>query len=102
MNNIIQKAVVYKMAIFIGVLFSINALADVTVASFLNVEWSTISNTSKFLIIVVIIKSWSGTMMAFFNKTMARIETGKNPFSTGDSDPQAFVRTTTETTVKQP
>lgn len=102
MNNIVQKAVVYKMAIFIGVLFSINALADVTVASFLNINWSELSTTSKFLIIVVIIKSWSGTMMAFFNKTLSRIEVGKTPFDSGNSDPQAFVKTTTTTEVKNP
>jgi len=86
MNTLIQKAVLYKMAILIGVLFSINALADVIVASFLNVEWSTISATSKFLIVVVIIKSWSGTMLAFFNKTLSRIESGKPPIDTGNTD----------------
>lgn len=79
------------MAILIGIIFSINALADVTVASFLNVEWSTLSVTSKFLIVVVIIKSWSGVMLAFFNKTLARVEAGKNPFESGDT--QTFTRT---------
>jgi hypothetical protein len=92
MKNLMRSAAVYKMAILIGILFSVNALADVTVASFLNVEWSTISATSKFLIVVVIIKSWSGTMLAFFNKTLSRIEAGKTPFDSGNSDPQAFVK----------
>lgn len=102
MPNLVQKAALYKMVILMAILFSLNALASAIVASFLNVDWSTLSTTSKWLILVVIVQNWTGTLMAFFNKTLSRVEQGKFPIDTGDSNPQAFVRTTTETTVKQP
>lgn len=102
MPNLVQKAALYKMVILMAILFSINALASAILASFLNVDWSALSTTSKWLILVVIVQNWTGTLMAFFNKTLSRVEQGKFPIDTGDSNPQAFVRTTTETTVKQP
>lgn len=66
----------YKLAIFIGALFSLNALASSIVASFLNVNWGPLSGTEKFLIVVLVIQNWSGTMIAYFNKTLSRIESG--------------------------
>lgn len=83
------------MAIFIGILFSINALATAIVASFMNAEWSQMSPTSKFLLIIVVLQNWTGTMIAFFNKTLSRIEKGSFLIDTGDTNPQAFVKTTT-------
>lgn len=85
MKDIIAKAVVYKMAIFIGVLFSINALSSTIVASFMNTDWSTLSGTSKFLLIIVVLQGWTGTMLAFFNKTLSRIEAGQTPYDTGNT-----------------
>lgn len=100
MKNFAKAAGVYKMAILMGVLFSCNALFTAIVASFMNTDWSTLSPTSKFLLIVVVLQNWTGTLIAFFNKTIARIEQGKFPIDTGDTNPTAFVKTTTETSVK--
>lgn len=85
MKQIMAQVTLYKMAILIGVLFSINALSSSIVASFMNTEWSTLSGTSKFLLIVVILQGWTGTMLAFFNKTLGRIEAGKTPFDSGNT-----------------
>lgn len=94
-------ALPYKMAILIGILFSINALATAIVLSFMNVSWSQLDPTSKFILIVGILQNWTGTMLAFFNKSLSRVEQGKFPIDTGDTNPTAFVKTTTETTVQQ-
>lgn len=108
MKNLTQQFIIYKVAILIGVLFSINSLSTALVASFANAEWATLSPTSKFLLIVVVLQNWTGTMLAFLNKTISRVEKGQFPLdtslgtSTGDTNAQAFVKTTTETTVKQP
>jgi len=90
----------YKMVFLMLVLFSINALASAIMLSFLNVDWSQLSPTSKFLIWVAVLQNWTGTLLAFFNKSISRVEQGRFPIDTGDTNPQAFVRTTTETTVK--
>ena len=99
-NQLFQKAMLYKMVFLMLVLFSINALASAIMLSFLNVDWSQLSPTSKFLIWVAVLQNWTGTLLAFFNKSISRVEQGRFPIDTGDTNPQAFVRTTTETTVK--
>lgn len=75
----------YKLAILMGILFSVNSLASAIVASFLNTEWSSLGPTTRFILIVVIIQNWTGTLLAFFNKSVARMEQGKFPFETGDT-----------------
>lgn len=85
MKDLIQKAGTYKMAIVIGMLFSINSLSTAIVASFMNADWANLDGTSKFLLVVVVIQNWTGTMIAFANKTLARIEQGKLPLETGDT-----------------
>lgn len=82
-----QSLLYYRMAIFYGVLFSLNSLFSVTVASFLNIDYENISNTSKFLVIIVILQNWTGTMLAFLNKTMSRVAEDKPLIETGDTAP---------------
>lgn len=100
MRNLTKLALVYKMAILIGVMFSFNALATAIVASFMNTDWNQLNATSKFLLVIVVLQNWTGTMLAYFNKTLSRVEQGKFPIDTGDTNPQAFVKTTTTTEVK--
>lgn len=100
MKSIFKQAVAYKMAIFFGVLFSLNSLFTAILISFLNTDWSILSATSKFLLIIGILQNWTGTLLAFFNKTISRVEQGKFPIDTGDTNPTAFVKTTTETSVQ--
>lgn len=78
------------MAILMIVLFSLNSLCTAIVASFMNTEWSTLTPTSKILLITVVLQNWTGTLLAFFNKTMSRIESGKSPFESGDT--QTFTK----------
>jgi hypothetical protein len=85
MTKLLQNAATYRMAILIGALFSINALATAIVISLLNNDWKNLSATSQFLVVVTVVQNWTGTMLAFFNKTLARIEQGKSPIETGDT-----------------
>ncbi len=78
----------YKMAILIGVFFSLNALAISTVAALSGVDhWENLTYTQRICIGGAIASSWTNTMLAFFNKTLARLEAGKAPIDTGHSDP---------------
>src|SRR5512146_2201418 len=89
MSEIVRSArdmlVLNKLVIFYGALCSLNALSTAIVASFMNTEWATLSATSKFLLIIVILQNWSGTMLAFINKTLSRVESGRPPV--GDPEP---------------
>lgn len=84
MSDLTQKAILYRMVILYILLFSINALATTIVASFLNVEWTELSTTSKFLVIVVILQNWTGVLLAFFNKSLQRVEQGQFPIQPDD------------------
>lgn len=86
-DQIKANIVKYKMVIFYILLFTLNSLATSIIAAFMNVEWSALTSTAKFLLIVVILQGWTGTMLAFFNKSMSRIEEGKFPIDTGDTRP---------------
>lgn len=96
MNNIKKLALQYKVAIGFGILFSLNSLFTAILISFLNTDWSSLNGTSKFLLIVGILQNWTGTLLAFFNKTIARVEQGKFPIDTGDT--QIMTKTSVEQT----
>lgn len=70
MNTLLR----YRLMIFYVVVYSLNALATATVAALLNISWSELSGTKRFLIVVGIIGNWSGTMLALFNKARAELE----------------------------
>ena len=76
----------YKMVILYIVLFSLNSLSSAIIASFLNTDWQTLKATAKFILVVVILQSWTGTMLAFFNKSLARVEKGEPLIPTGQTD----------------
>lgn len=80
-----QSLLTYRLAIVYGCLFSVNALATAIVASFMNTNWNDLNATSKFLLVVVVTQNWAGQMLAFLNKTMARIQNDQPPIQTGDT-----------------
>ncbi len=95
-----QNLITYKLAYVYAFLYSVNALGSAIVASFMNVEWESLSSTSKFLLFVVILQSWTGTMLAFLNKTLARIQQGESPIPMGDTTMIVKTEATTTTTPK--
>lgn len=58
-------------------LFSFNGLCTAIQLAFLNAEWSTMSSTSRFLVVTAIFQNWTGTMLAFMFKAINRVEHGK-------------------------
>lgn len=81
-----KDAVAYHwLTVVYFLLFSINSLALAIVASLMNAEWSELSHSSKFLVVVVIIGNWTNTMLSFINKTLHRAEQGKPLIETGDT-----------------
>lgn len=78
----------YKLALLIGVFFSINALTTSIIAGLSGVDhWENLTYTQCICIIAAIVGSWTNVMLAFFNKTLSRIESGKPPIPAGDTNP---------------
>lgn len=76
MSALISTALQYRIAIFYGVLFSLNALFTAIIASFMNTEWSSLTETKKFLLVILILQNWTGVLIAFLNQTISRITNG--------------------------
>lgn len=85
-KSMVKNAIVYKMVILYVFLFSFNSLASAIIASFLNTDWQQLKPTAKFILVVVILQSWTGTMLAFFNKSIQRAEQGQPFIPTGQTD----------------
>lgn len=94
-----KNLVIYRLAIIYCVLFSVNSLTTAIVASLLNTNWRDLDQTSKFLLVIVVIQNWTGVLLAFFNKTMSRIGSGQPPLTTGDT---AFLTQSTIQTTSKP
>jgi hypothetical protein len=91
MSETIKNLGVYRLAIFIGILFSINALSSSIIASFLNVEWSQLSHGKQFTLVFVVAQNWTGVLLAYFNKTLVRMEKGLPPGPT-EGDTTTFTK----------
>src|SRR5271166_5873596 len=89
--------VTFRMAVIYGILFSLNSLSTCIVASLLNADWSDLSGTKKVILCIAIVGNWTGSLMAFLSKTMARMEAGKPPIVEGDTTFTTKQTTTVET-----
>lgn len=80
----------WKMAILHFALFSINALGTSVIASLAGKNWSLLTGSDRFIIGTAIVVNWTGTIMAFLNKSMQTMGNGKSFLS---SDTQTFTKT---------
>jgi len=76
----IRKMMVNRIIVGYVILFSLNSLAAVMVAALMNTQWSSLTGTERFLLFMVIIQNWTGTMLAFVNRTMSQHDETKNIF----------------------
>jgi hypothetical protein len=68
----IQK-LAWVMAICYIILFSFGSLATATIAAFTGIDWSQLSHTKQFIIVLAIAANWTGTMLAFFNTSLQKM-----------------------------
>lgn len=67
-------------------LFSFNAWATSTMAALIGVKWEILTTQEKFLIGVAIVANWTGLVLVFVQKGMARLASGRPPIATGDTE----------------
>lgn len=85
MSRAISNLMYYRLAIAYAVLFSLNSACTAIATSLTNSEWSDLSPSSKFMIVILIVANWTGTMLAFLNKTLSRLQQGNPPLASGDT-----------------
>lgn len=65
--------------------FMLDAIMSAIVGSLMNVEWSQLSPTAKFLCVCVVIKSAAASTIAFLTTAQKRVEKNEAPFGGGDT-----------------
>lgn len=64
---------------------SVNSLASSILAALVGAKWDLLSGQEKFLIVVAVVANWTGLVIAFLQRSLARIAQGKPPIETGDT-----------------
>lgn len=98
-NSTKNMVIFYKVAIARFVLFVIVTMGTAITGALTGTKWDQIDHQTKFLIIVAIVVNVSSTVMAFLDKTLARLAQADDnpsnlaksqtatPFSSGPSKP---------------
>lgn len=63
-------------------LFSVNSLCTVLVASLTGADWDTFTRTQQFVIIAAILGNWTNVLLALMQKLQAKIKKGKDLMDT--------------------
>ena len=75
--------------------FTLNSLGTAIIVALTAADWSSMIPQMKFLVVVGVFLNWSGTMLAFLNKSASNLSQGKLPTNGGgNSDPAAFTKPT--------
>lgn len=74
-----NAGMVHRMTIVMFVLFSVNSLGTVILASLQGVDWSTTDHQTRFMIGLAVLTNWTGMLMAFFRTALTKIAKGENP-----------------------
>jgi uncharacterized membrane protein YidH (DUF202 family) len=65
--------------------FMLDSIMSAIVGSMMNVEWSELTPTAKFLCVCIVIKSAAVSTIAFLTTAQKRIEKDESPFGSGDT-----------------
>lgn len=76
----------HKLALVRALLYSFLTLSSAFLASVQNVDFPAMSHWNQFCLILGVFGSWSTVMIAFLDKTTARIQSGKAPMETGQTE----------------
>lgn len=78
--------VLYKLAIIRVLFYSFMTLGGAFEVSVQNVDFPTMTHWNQFVLILGVLVTWSATMLAFLDKTSARIASGQAAFETGQTE----------------
>lgn len=102
MKKTSEGLLAYRIAILYGALFSVDSLLHALILSFLNVSWSQLDTTSKWLLLAAVLKNWTSTMLAFCSKTVANVQKGKLPMPIDPNGTTEFSLQQTTVTAQTP
>lgn len=76
----------FRIAILWFIFFSFDALLLYAIASLTNVDWFKLTPQAKVVTIMIILKGWFSTMLAYFTKAAKKIEDGELPIGNGNGN----------------
>ena len=83
MSELFRGINVWKMALLKAFLLCVIAGLNTLQTSMNGVEWSALTPTQKLLVYVGVIISLAGSLVAFCDKSMQRVQEGKSMLETG-------------------
>lgn len=83
-NNAKATVLLYKMQIAWFVLFTVGALCSAAMTGLTGMNWTAADPQTKVMVCISALATWINTMMALFNKSMARVRDGELPFVDGE------------------
>ena len=84
---IVTQSPSYAGAIARGFFHALATLCGAIMTGLAGTEWSQADGQTRFLIVVGIVASVSSTGAAYFDKTMARLDQGKEAIASGNTPP---------------
>lgn len=72
-----------RLAIVTGLFFTANSLGTCIMVGLGNAVWSTMTQQSRFLMLIGIFVNWSGTMIAWMNRAISDLRRGRLPLPPG-------------------
>lgn len=89
MTKLFTKAKVtlllYKMVILRFVLFTVATLCTSILGALSGTDWDALNGQAKFMICTSILATWSGTMVAFFDRTISKLSPEGDPLANNDA-----------------
>lgn len=91
MTKLTESILAYKLAILRGVLYSLMTLVTSFLAAVTCVDFPTLSTWNKFLLILGVFATWMTTVLAFLDKTLAKISPQQPQPPASPASPQTKV-----------
>jgi hypothetical protein len=71
---------IHRLIVFRFLLFSFGSLAAATQTALAGMDWAAANHQTRLMVTIGILASWSIAMSAFLDRSMAKIQSGENPF----------------------
>lgn len=87
MNKIAITLIAYKLAILRGILYSLMTLITGFLAAVTCVDFPAQTHWNQFLLLLGVFATWMTTMLAFLDKTLAKISAQPQPTPDNSTQP---------------
>lgn len=94
------QVLIWKLTILLFFLFSLDAIFTAFVSVMIDISWSDLSGTQRWIRVALIGKAWASAMIAFFTNAQRKIR--DNEFPGANPGDTTFIQQTQITSPKTP